>query len=179
MVSPPRSQQARRSLALALALIFVSLLPTPTFLQYFCVAMPFLIVSVVCGVSEKIQGLGSISLKRRAVAFYAVLLPAAITLSFRRQQYRQLTHGIPGTALGDWKWDAAARVSGVIDELAAKGNPCWHLGRDTFLDRRQRHILARKIILAWGARHCSGPQTEENIAASRVQRFGLLSIITA
>lgn len=52
-----------------------------------------------------------------------MLLLAAITLSFRRQQYRQLTHGIPGTALGDWKWDAAARVSGVIDELAAKGEP--------------------------------------------------------
>ena len=39
---------ARLALSLGLALAVISLLPTPSLVQYFCVTVPFVIVLVVC-----------------------------------------------------------------------------------------------------------------------------------
>jgi hypothetical protein len=60
-----QSQTSKRSCFLALLLLSVSILPTPAYLQYFCIAIPFLIVAAVCAVSETIENRPECQVKRQ------------------------------------------------------------------------------------------------------------------
>jgi len=119
----PRSQAPRRSLALAVSLCVVCLLPTPTFIQYLCVAVPFLIVTVVCGATEAIELLGSEQAKRSTAAFYSVLIVIAVSCSLLNDQYRQYFNGRAGMHLSSWQWQTASQVSRAIENLAGNNGP--------------------------------------------------------
>lgn len=68
--------EARLALALGLSLSLVSLLPTPTFVQYFCVTIPFFIVFIVCSMSRLLDSLTDGADRRRML----VLCTAALLI---------------------------------------------------------------------------------------------------
>ena len=120
--------QMRRGAALlafliAVVLGFLSILPTPPFVQYFCLCMPFLIVAAVCATSSYVTSLGTTWPKRVAVLAGGALLAAFVASavpSFRR-------YLVTGDRIGpytrqeapNWTLDKASAVSEAIDEVAA------------------------------------------------------------
>jgi 4-amino-4-deoxy-L-arabinose transferase-like glycosyltransferase len=108
---------------IACALGLISLLPTPAFVQYFCLCMPFLIVAAVGGTSEYAASLDAARSRGIAVlASAAVLAFAASSIpSFRR--YLVTGAGVIGVAdthdAPNWTLEKVSAVSHVIDQLAA------------------------------------------------------------
>ena len=108
---------------IALVLGFISILPTPPFVQYFCLCMPFLIVSAMCATSGYVSGLRAAWPKQVAVLASAVLLAAFVASSvpsFRRYLVTGNQIG-PYTAhdAPNWTLDRASAVSQAIDQLVA------------------------------------------------------------
>jgi len=117
---------ARRALQIALALGLISLLPTPCFVQYFSVCMPFLIVSAVCSWSSIVDRMRTGPLKRTAVVCYLVGLPTFA--AFSMTDYSRFLHSgkdVIGIVREDralsWQVDSVVAVSHAIDELAEPG----------------------------------------------------------
>ena len=119
-----RSDAAPLAFLIALVLGFISILPTPTFVQYFCMCMPFLIVAAVCGTSEYISSLRGARPKRIAVVCGVAVLTIFVASShpsFRRY----LVTGDRVSALygtndaENWTLDTVSTVSQAIDQLAA------------------------------------------------------------
>lgn len=108
---------------IALVIVAISVLPTPSFNQYFCVCMPFLIVAAVCGATEYI-----VSLERRpptrVVALAGVVVLAAYAASSAPSLRRYLFNGgvigvwNPADA-PNWTLTGVSAVSHAIDQLAA------------------------------------------------------------
>ena len=99
---------------IAFVLGVISILPTPPFVQYFCLCMPFLIVAAVCGTSDYVTLLRAARPRWIAVlASVAVLaFVASSGPSFRR--YLLGTHDAP-----NWTLEKVSAVSKAIDQLAA------------------------------------------------------------
>ena len=77
----------RRALQLAAALGVISLLPTPSYIQYFCLCVPFMIIAAVCRASQLLDGMKSVPTRRWAAAggiALALLFAAASTGDYRR-----------------------------------------------------------------------------------------------
>jgi 4-amino-4-deoxy-L-arabinose transferase-like glycosyltransferase len=123
------SLRMRRSGALfaflnAFVLGFISILPTPTFVQYYCMCMPFLIVAAVCGTSDCITSLHGRRIKRTAVLASVVVMVAFVASSvpsFRRYLFTgDRVIGLQGTRdAPNWTLDRVSAVSEAIDQLAA------------------------------------------------------------
>jgi hypothetical protein len=123
---PGRRHSARQAFQIALIVGILSLLPTPAYLPYFCLAIPFLVVSAVCSVNDWLATLGSTRHRVFAgVACVGVLgiYLAASTGDF--QSYLTTGEGIPGVRWAhdkdDWRLERILAVSQAIDEIANPG----------------------------------------------------------
>ena len=119
-----RKHGPRLALQIGLALGVICLLPTPAYLQYFCLCVPFLVVSAVCFLTEFYRDVET-KRERHLVAWACVLLfivyLAASANDFRR--YLITGAGVPGVKAapdkGDWTLPRVLEVSKAIDEIAA------------------------------------------------------------
>ncbi|HEX3941193.1 MAG TPA: glycosyltransferase family 39 protein [Acidobacteriaceae bacterium] len=119
-----RKGGALLAFAIAFVLGFISILPTPPMVQYFCMCMPFLIVGVVCGASDFIASQRSGSPKRIAVLVSVIVVVTFVVASapgFRRYLFTgDRVVGIKNTDdARNWTLANASAVSRAIDELAA------------------------------------------------------------
>ncbi|MGA2904188.1 MAG: glycosyltransferase family 39 protein [Candidatus Korobacteraceae bacterium] len=111
---------------IALLLGFVSLLPTPALMQYFCMIVPFLIVAAVCSVSDYLAGLQSPRETGIARAVCVVLLAGFVGFAAPRfRQYLFTGDSVVGvedsTVAPDWTLPQVTAVSQAIDQLASPG----------------------------------------------------------
>lgn len=119
--SKARQGPALLAFVLAVTAGLVSILPTPPFVQYFCVCMPFLIVSAVCGVSRLLD--------RSTARFNAVLALAMLTYAATAlpsfQRYFVTGQGVIGLKGAEdapnWTLDRVTMVSQALDRVAAPG----------------------------------------------------------
>jgi 4-amino-4-deoxy-L-arabinose transferase-like glycosyltransferase len=108
---------------IAFALGFISILPTPSYAQYFCLCMPFLIVAAVCGTSDYLNSLRPAS--PRWIALLAGVAVLAFVASSGPSVQRYLVTGDSVIGIEDthdapnWTLDKVSAVSKAIDELAA------------------------------------------------------------
>jgi hypothetical protein len=122
----PKRSSSRLALQIAIVTAIICLLPTPTYLQYFSICLPFLIVSTVCGAHESIKGLNS-SQQRVAAGIICALAAAAyvgVAMGDVRR-YLFTGNGVPGLRLArdnnDWRLERVAEVSRVVEQLASPG----------------------------------------------------------
>lgn len=123
-----RRDSALLAFWLAIAVGFISILPTPTSMQYFSMMMPFLIVGSVCLTSDYLVSLSDPRRFRLAVRVCAVAMLVYVgfaTLSFR--QYLYTGYKVPGLRdeadAPNWTLEQVTAVSKAIDQLTAPGEP--------------------------------------------------------
>jgi hypothetical protein len=123
---PGRRYPPRRAFQIALVVCILSLLPTPAYLPYFCLAIPFLVVSAVCVVNDLLVSLELRRKRQFAVAASVALLVVYVGASagdFR--SYFITGEGIPGVRWardkGDWRLQRILEVSQAIDQIASPG----------------------------------------------------------
>jgi 4-amino-4-deoxy-L-arabinose transferase-like glycosyltransferase len=178
-----RSGAALLAFLIAFVLGFISILPTPPFVQYFCVCMPFLIVSAVCGTSDYVT-----SLRPGPPKWIAMLASVAVMVSFVASSVpsfrRYLVTGDRVMGIKDtydapnWTLYKVSAVSKAVDQLAApneevasfwpgyifasKADPYpgfendfgWVITNKLTVDQRAKyHIIARTDIEAHFAAH--------------------------
>jgi len=120
------SVAAQRALQIAAALAFTSCLPTPTYVQYFCLCIPFLIVAAVCSASAFLDSLKP-ERTRRLAATAATALVALFAVASAKDYARFVETGESVNGIwsrdraSDWKLDTVKSVSRAIDELVAPG----------------------------------------------------------
>jgi hypothetical protein len=105
-----KSQATSRVLALASLLLFVSLLPTPTYLQYFCILVPFL----AAGAGYALSGMS-----RRHSGIAWILLFICIGSPFALIEYGWFFR----PQANNWRWETAERVSDALGRIARAGEP--------------------------------------------------------
>jgi hypothetical protein len=122
----PKARSAPRfAFQLAVSIVIISMLPTPVHPQYFCLAIPFLLVSSICAVTEFVQGLEterSRWIAAAACALVGVIYVAASAGDLRR--YLITADGVAGVEPGlaaDQRLDHVLEVSRAIDQIAAPG----------------------------------------------------------
>jgi 4-amino-4-deoxy-L-arabinose transferase-like glycosyltransferase len=121
-----RRHSARQAFQIALIVGILSLLPTPAYLPYFCLAVPFLVVSTVCSVNDWLASLEST--RQRVFAGVACVGVLGIYLAASAgdfQSYLTTGEGIPGVRWArdkdDWRLERILAVSQAIDEIANPG----------------------------------------------------------
>ena len=121
---PKRAYPPRLAFQIAAVMVVIGLLPTPAYLQYFCLAVPFLIVSGVCAVSELCTNLRS--RRETLIAVFACVVALGIYLAAPVKDFRNyLTtgNGVPGVQpaidRGDWRIQRVSEVSRAIDEITS------------------------------------------------------------
>jgi 4-amino-4-deoxy-L-arabinose transferase-like glycosyltransferase len=181
-----RGYAPRLAFQIALILGFICLLPTPAYLQYFSVCVPFLIVSAVCVVSDFFTRLGSRREKLLAtIACVAVMVGYLVLGAFDLRSYLVTGDGVPGvrTALdrGDWRLQRVIAVSHAVDQVAAPGEFVASFWPGDILESRANTLpgmenpfalqVAAKLTPAEHARYhiTSVPQIEDDIAAHRAR----------
>jgi hypothetical protein len=112
---------ARVALILGLVLVLICLLPTPSHVQYFCVTLPFLILFVVCSMSQLVGTLRGSTRKR-----YLFVICGSTLLTFMVSaipDYRRFlitgdqVAGVEGPArAANWRISSIVAVSRAIDE---------------------------------------------------------------
>ena len=120
------------ALASAATLALVSLLPTPTFPQYFALCMPFLIVSATLGVffaasefSPPVQWRANIAV---VVGLAAFGLSAFPSIRFFLHSYK--SYYADGIHYADFSLTNVRQVSNAIDRLPATGEEVASFGPD-------------------------------------------------
>src|SRR5664279_4231199 len=121
-----RTYPRRLAFQISIVLGIISLLPTPVYLQYFCLCVPFLLVSAVCVVNDFFVLLES--RRERLVAAAACVALLGIHLSASANDFRKYLvtgDGIPGVRWardkGDWRLQRVVEVSQAIDQVASPG----------------------------------------------------------
>lgn len=110
---------------IALALGIISLLPTPTLGQYFCVCVPFLIVSTVCGANSCADFLSNLSKERRALIMVILIGPFVISAISSFRDHLFVGKRVMGlTSVEDapnWTLENITEVSKAVDEYTNPG----------------------------------------------------------
>jgi len=100
----------------------ISILPTPAYSQYFCLCIPFLIVSAVCLVSDYFRGLRSSAVRWAAIVICAGLLVSYLVLGTAGFRSYVLAGDVIGIDDPDeapnWTLARVREVSKAIDEVA-------------------------------------------------------------
>jgi hypothetical protein len=122
-----RKNPPRLALQIALIVIVLSLLPTPAYMPYFCLSIPFLVVSAACSIDHLVESLESRREQLFAAAACVVLLGIYLGASvgdFRR--YFITGNGIPVVSRAqdreDWRLQRILAVSRAIDQVARPGD---------------------------------------------------------
>jgi hypothetical protein len=159
-----RANAAIRALATSAVLILTCLLPTPTFTQYFCIAVPFLIVAGVYAATIALARLATLD-RRRVTALYAALFVACVVCS--KAQYAQYLEGTPGINLVNWKWETAAAVSEAINEVAPD--------REPVLTSWPGYIAGSKAEPFSGTENHFGVAASARLSPAQLSRFHIIS----
>lgn len=111
---------------IALVLGVVSLLPTPSEVQYFAMIVPFLIVAAVCSIRDSVHSLSNETQLRRARTVGAVAMVVFVVASVPTlDRYLITGHKVPGLMgpadTPNWTLQRVSDVSAVIDQLATPG----------------------------------------------------------
>jgi len=123
-----REQRSAPRLAfqIAVALVMVSLLPTPVYPGYFSFCIPFLLVSTVCVVNDLLVSLGPG--RQRLIAAAACVVVLAMYLGASVPDFRKYITTGEGIASvgrardkGDWRLQRVVEVSEAIDQMASPG----------------------------------------------------------
>jgi hypothetical protein len=115
----------RLAFHLALVLGVICLAPTPTYVQYFCIILPFLLTAVVCSFGNAPLSLGwKSNMPLTAGICVATLLYLGIAMPDCRKYFftGEGLNGIFRTKNpGDWTLTAVTAVSKAVDELDMPG----------------------------------------------------------
>ena len=161
------------ALQIAFVLCIVSLVPTPTVSQYFCLCVPFFAVSAVCVVNNLCTTLKS-SRERllAAVAFVALL---SIYLGASANDFRKYLitgEGIPGVRWardkGDWRLQRILEVSQAIDQIASPG--------EMVASFWPGYIFQTKATPFPGFENDYGLPVSENLTSEQRSRYHILSL---
>ena len=125
--STARRSSRRLAFRIAIFLALVCLLPTPTYLQYFSLCVPFLIVSTVCVVDDLFNNLETKAAKLGLVVALPLVFLVYVAASVKDlRNYLYTGDGVPGLRLahdrGDWKIDRVVAVSDVVSKYARPGD---------------------------------------------------------
>ena len=117
---------ASPSLWIAAILALICLLPTPAYVQYFCLCVPFLIVGAVCGVDDLFRRLATGCEKMVAGVICTLLLLIYIAAGANDlRRYLVTGEGVPGVRAaadrGDWRLSRVIEVAGAVDQIARCG----------------------------------------------------------
>lgn len=108
------SPGTKLALTIALVLSVICLLPTPPFVQYFCVVIPFLILFVVTGLADWFR-----RTQRYALACVAggILFAGAAVTPLQRFLFTgyQVAGILDPSAAADWRISSVAAVSKAVD----------------------------------------------------------------
>jgi 4-amino-4-deoxy-L-arabinose transferase-like glycosyltransferase len=123
---PRRRYPPRLAFQIAVVLGIASLLPTPGRYQYFCLCLPFLLVSTVCVVSDLLVSWESRRGRLLAAAAWVALFGIYLGVSVNDfRKYFMTGKGIPGVRFarnrGDWRLQRVIQVSRAIDQVASPG----------------------------------------------------------
>ena len=121
-----RKYVPRFAFQVAVAIGFISLLPTPVFPQYFCLCIPFLIVSTVCVANDLIAELKSRQERLVAALSCVALLSIYVAASVPDlRKYLITGDGINAVEAapdkGDWRLERVLEVSRAVELIAGPG----------------------------------------------------------
>lgn len=123
---PNKKLSARLAMQLAIGVALISLLPTPAYVQYFSLCVPFLIAAAVTAVVDLWGGL--VSHRERVVAGLccAVLVTLYVAASANDlRRYLITGDGVPGmnpsTDRNDWRLTRVLQASQEVDKIASPG----------------------------------------------------------
>ena len=116
----------RLALLITASLALICLLPTPAYVQYFCLCVPFLIVLAVCSANDVF---GRLTTRReKMVAGVACVFLLAIYLAAGANDLRRYLgtgEAVPGVKAasdkGDWKLSRVIEVSRAVDQISSPG----------------------------------------------------------
>jgi hypothetical protein len=116
----------RLAFQLTAVLSLISLFPTPTYVQYFCAAMPLLITATVCSASDLLDFLKVGQARKMVTSFLLACLGIFISLSVGDvRRYLVTGDGVIGL-LGaqdaiNWRISTVSAISRAIDEITSPG----------------------------------------------------------
>jgi hypothetical protein len=118
-----RVVSATMSLPVAAVLLVVSLLPTPTYTQYFCLAVPFLVVNAVLALRWADGRLAALGAEARRLARLGALVAGVVYVAMaplEAHRYAWDGRDVPGIFRTDnavnWRIDTVTRVTRALDE---------------------------------------------------------------
>ena len=121
-----RRYPPRFAFQIAVVLGIVSLLPTPVHPQYFCLCIPFLLLTAICVVNDLLAELQTRRARLGAAAACVALIGIYVAASandFRR--YLVTGDGVAGLRhaidKSDWRLQRVLEVSHAIDQIATPG----------------------------------------------------------
>jgi hypothetical protein len=148
----------------------ISLMPTPSHGQYFCVPVPFLIVAVVCSVSGLLRRLPKGTGRRWVMAGSVILLAAFIGVSFkdfgRFMRSGVGMEGILPSLVVNYKVDSVIAMSKRIDEIASRGEPVMCLWPG--------YVVQTKASPAPGFENNTGRDYTRQISPERMVKFHIV-----
>ena len=121
-----RRYAPRFAFHIVIVIVLVSLLPTPAWPQYFCLCVPFLLVSAICTANDGLDDLRS----RRTRAWWLAACALAVVIYVVAaipdlHRYLVTGVGVPGVKLAhepnDLKLQRVVEVSQAIDQVAQPG----------------------------------------------------------
>jgi 4-amino-4-deoxy-L-arabinose transferase-like glycosyltransferase len=126
MSGSKQKQIPRLGLQIGAILALICLLPTPAYVQYFCLCVPFLIVLAVCVVDDLLSRLATARERMAAGVICTLLLTAYIAAGANDlRRYLDTGESVPGVRAaidkGDWKLARVIEVSGTINQIARSG----------------------------------------------------------
>jgi len=173
-VSSIRKQRypPRFAFQIAFVLSIISILPTPVHPQYFCLCIPFLIVTAVCVVNDLLAELEKSRSRLLAAAACVALFGIYVATSandFRR--YLVTGDGVPGLRQdiekGGWKLQSVLEVSQAIDQIAFPG--------EAVASFWPGYIFQTKAIPFPGLENDFGVPCAERLSSERRTRYHIVS----
>ena len=123
---PRRRYPPRFAFEMALAIGLISLLPTPVLPQYFCLCIPFVLLTAVCVVNDLLAELQTRRGRMVATAACVFVLGTYLAVSANDfHRYLVTGDGVPdlqrAVDKGDWRLQRVLEVSQAIDQIADPG----------------------------------------------------------
>ena len=163
---------ARLVLTLGLVLSFICVLPTPSYVQYFCVTIPFFIAFVVCSLNRLFDTMRDPGTKRHlaaACAFAMLVFVASAIPAGRRFLFTgEGVTGIGGPAqVSNWRISSVLAVSQAIDARIQPG--------ERVLSLWPGYIFQSKAEPYAGLENNSGTFLAERLSPAQLVRYHVLS----
>lgn len=123
---PHKKLSTPLAMQLATGVALISLLPTPTYVQYFSLCVPFMITAAATAVTDFWEGL--VSHRERVIAGLCCAVLATVYVAASANDFRRFmvtgdaVPGIkPSTDKDDWSLTRVLQVSQAVDDIASPG----------------------------------------------------------